>query len=66
MNTESNKISPDLQKFLEGEDPSLEQQVETMLTSLNRHDRRAWCARLCRKAGRVRDRALRAKKTVKQ
>lgn len=36
----------------------LERQVTNFLMTLNRHERRAWCARLSRKAGKARDKAL--------
>ena len=42
----------------------LETQVTTFLTSLNRHERRAFCARLCRNAGKARDKVLRAVKPI--
>lgn len=62
----TNAISPDLQKFLEGDSgPTLEESVHLHLLSLNRHDRRAWLARANRKAGAQRNKALTVRKAAK-
>lgn len=52
-------LSPDVAEA--NDEPSLEERVELHLLSLNRHERRAWFARLARRAGKQRKTVLQAK-----
>ena len=66
--TAAPEMSDELKKFLEGKEEvlPLEKQVEIHLTAMNRHDRRVWCSRVMRRAGKIRGKALQAKMSVKK